>query len=613
MKNLVSAMCILILTLSIVKGQDLAGYEVVDNDQVGLTVAANEKWGTAVADIDRNGWPDIFTIRWSSPGYSRVYFNDQGVFTDITEQTPLEAIESQEFRTTTPSLVDFDNDGDKDIYFGTDKAIHLLRNDDNTFVDVAESVGLIGGKPGFVSSYEFRIGVWADYDLDGDLDVAIGQENNPNLLFFKNEGGTFVDVASELGFEGVTVHEGPFDYPSGTRGTRHLQWVDFDLDGDPDLCVGGKLFRNDNGQFTEISESVGFNPSQIQNADWFDYDNDGDLDYYKNVVRPAGDDVNELWENQDGTFVDVSLETGVDLRDRFAGLTIGDYENDGDQDIFIQLNIAPSLDVLLVNDEVVPGVRAFADVAEFVGITKTGDRKGAAFLDYDKDGFLDIYIPSADHSHILYHNLTIDNNWVGFILEGTESNRDAIGTLVKVVAGGQTQIRYTKIPTGWLVQDNPWVHFGLGKTTSIDSVIIRWPLGRVEVLTDVAINQYHEIKEGEATSVDNSVDKTSQPTSWCLEQNYPNPFSARGGSALGVNPQTSIVYELPKGSYVRLEIFNLLGQKVATLVDEKHGIGRYQIIWNGRNDNYQLLPSGIYIYRLQVRDAVLMRKMAFTR
>ena len=109
--------CILILSSGPVFGQeDFAGFEVMDNNSIGLTVAPFEKWGTAVADIDRNGWPDLFTIRWASPGYSRLYLNDNGIFNDITDQTTLRNIENQETGTTTVAFVDFDNDGDVDIF-----------------------------------------------------------------------------------------------------------------------------------------------------------------------------------------------------------------------------------------------------------------------------------------------------------------------------------------------------------------------------------------------------------------------------------------------------------------------------------------------------------------
>jgi hypothetical protein len=368
-----------------------------------------------------------------------------------------------------------------------------------------------------------------------------------------------------------------------------VQWIDFDLDGDLDLSARAWIYRNDNGTFTEVSESIGLTPSQPQNTAWFDYDNDGYLDYFHSVSSASGSDYNELFENQNGTFVNISESVfAVPMQNKYRGLSIGDFDNDGDQDIFLNIN-ENTLDVMLLNEEVEPGVRVFDDVAEFIGITKIGDRKCGSFFDYDRDGFLDIYLTSAEFSHILYHNVTNSNNWVGFILEGTVSNRDAIGTLVKVYSGGKAQIRFTSVPTDYQNQDNPWVHFGIGKDTSIDSVVIRWPLGLKQVLLDVEINQYHEIKEGEVSSVPNSEDENQQPTDFRLSQNYPNPF----------NSSTQIGYALPSNALVKVAIYDLAGRLVTVLVDGPQPSGFYNISWSGRNINGLSVPSGEYFCKIE--------------
>ncbi len=584
---------------------DLAGFELVDNASVGLTVAPFEKWGTSVADIDRNGWPDIFTIRWARPGYSRIYLNDGGTFQDITDSnTPLPTIEADESHTRTVSIIDYDNDGDKDLFFGTDTTVFFLRNNDGVFEEISRSIGLITIKPpGLIARWDVNIGCWADYDLDGDLDVVISQTNNPDFYFYRNDDGMFTNIAEEVGLTGMVP---PGSNPPGSGGdngniTARMQWVDFDLDGDPDISSGKYLLRNDDGVFTDVAESVGFRPSNaIDNADWFDFDNDGDLDYFKSVNSPQSEGANELWINDDGMFVNVSAEViGLELRDRYKGVTVADFDNDTDQDIFIQLNLDDKRDLLLLNDEVEPSVRVLTDIAEFVGITKLGDRKGAAWLDYNMDGFMDLYIPSAQFNHILYRNLTNNGNWVGFMLEGTQSNRDALGTLVKLYADGQMQMRYTKAPTSWLTQDNPYVHFGLGFATSIDSLVIRWPLGMEEVLTDVAVNRYHHVTEGAATSVDAVITET--PDNFTLLQNYPNPFNAG----------TVIEYNLPQAAHVKLTIYNLQGQKVATLVDERQNANVHRVKWSGRDSADQQVATGVYFYRLSTDQFVTMNKMIF--
>ena len=386
---------------------------IEDNASVGLTADPFERWGMAVSDIDRNGYPDIFVNRWSSPGFSRIYINEGGTFQDITSQSPIEQIEidTEETSTRTTVWVDYDNDGDRDLAMSTNKQIHLLRNDNNVFTDVSEETGFVGIiPPGFITEWDLTIGGWADYDLDGDLDCVISQVNNDNLYLFRNDDGHFTNVATEAGLDNA---------PSVDE-SRH-NWMDIDLDGDPDLFSQYHFYRNDNGVFTEITDELGF--SELEDCNYrrfFDYDNDGDLDFFKSVSSATAASTSQVFENQDGVFVDVSESLGLTItRDRYRNMAIGDIDNDGDQDVFLHINITNTPDVVLLNDEYEPGVRGFIDVAEFIGVTVMGDRKGCAFLDYDKDGFLDIYVPSAEFYHILYHNTASNGaNWVSFILEG---------------------------------------------------------------------------------------------------------------------------------------------------------------------------------------------------
>jgi hypothetical protein len=324
--------------------------------------------------------------------------------------------------------------------------------------------------------------------------------------------------------------------------------------------------------------------------------------FFKSVGDATAAGTNEVWENRNGVFVNVTMDVGLTLsRNRYRGMTIGDFDNDGDKDIFLQLNIDPSLDCLLVNDELSSGARAFEDVAEFAGITKTGDRKGSAFLDYDMDGFLDIYLPSAEHNHILYHNLH-DNgtNWIGFRLEGVVSNRSAIGSLVTIHTGDKKQVCYTICGNGNLRQDNPYVHFGLGYLTKVDSAVIHWPSGTHQLLSGLAINTYHKIKEKAAIDrVDDAGVNHQAPHTCRLEQNYPNPF----------NPSTHLAFLLNKRTRVRLEVMDALGKRLVTLIDAEHPSGHHDVIWNGCDELGMKVATGIYFYRMVTDDFSMTRKM----
>jgi hypothetical protein len=592
-KKIYESLVLLLFTLLLYNtsliAQDLSAFELVDNISVGLTPAGFSKRGGCMVDIDRNGWPDIYTLKYNGPGYSRLFTNNQGYFTDITHQTPLKQIEDVDgIRTFNVVWVDFDNDGDRDCSFGTNKEIYLLRNDNNVLTDISEETGFIAPKPpGFIIEWHLSVCAWADVDLDGDLDCLVYQYNNKNMYLFRNDDGMFTNIATEAGLDSTHLSVDGFLNP--------IVFTDWDMDGDPDICGRTDIFANENGVYRDVTEEIGLHEVTIVNhKDFFDYDNDGDLDYLTITGKPD-DGYNELYENQGGDFVNVSQETGIiNMRDLYRGCSTGDFDNDGDQDIFIQLNIPQSLDALLVNDEVEPGVHVFADVAEFVGITQTGDRIGGGFFDYDKDGFLDLYIHSAEHNHILYHNLGVSGgNWIGLILEGTLSNRDAVGSFIWLYyKSGKKQLRYTKAGSDYLRQDNPWVHFGIGFETEIDSIVIRWPLGYKQVLTGLEINQYHNIKEPDYSAVKLHQASSITPKQIEISQNYPNPF----------NPKTSINFNLLKTNRVELKIFNSIGQPIRTFKSKIFTSGPHSIEWDGQNDFGDDVVSGIYFYNLKASN-----------
>nr|MBD3288113.1 T9SS type A sorting domain-containing protein [candidate division KSB1 bacterium] len=579
--------------------QDIPFFEVADNEALGLTPVLLDRWGCSSADIDRNGWPDIYNNKWRGRLESQIYMNDGGYFTDIYGNSPeLSAAEMEGNATRTPVLVDFDNDGDRDLMFGTDYNLFMFRNDDNVFVNVTEDLGIESGSPGFVSIYGYEMSAWIDWDLDGDLDALVAQTNNPDYILYRNDGDQFVDIAGEVGLEGMNE--------LGDRGDRgfdtgRIQWIDWDGDGDPDLSAGWKLFRNDDGYLNEVSESVGFTPfKEIRFCDWFDYDLDGDFDFFLQGYSNH----DELWRNEGGTFVDATQDVGLDLftDDGQATLNIGDLDNDGDEDLFFSINDWEDIEALLINYEE-DGVRSLIEVASYAGFGIVGDRKGAAILDYDMDGLLDIFCPSLQYGSIVYHNLgpEAQNNWIGLDLWGTESNKDGVGSLVECYAGGNKYVRYKVTPSTWKVQDNPYIHFGIGQATSIDSVVIHWSRGIKQVLINPEINQYHKVEESAGTSV--QVKNNSTPQTLNLAQNYPNPF----------NPETKITYELPENSNVLLEVYNLAGQKVATLVNAQQHAGRQEVIWNGKDFSGIDMPSGVYLYRLHVNDHILTKKMMLVR
>ncbi len=593
---------LLLCACSMISAQDLGIplFQVADRAALGIPVVSYDRWGCTVADIDRNGWPDVNNVKWRGAAGSQVYLNFNGVFTDISANSPqLIAIESAGNANRTPVYVDFDNDGDRDLFLGTDKTHHLFRNDNNVFTDITAAMGITSSVPGFFNVYGYEMSVWADFDRDGDNDCVVNQTNNTSLIFYRNDLTRFVNIAAEVGLKNVL--------PTGADGDRgyytgRMQWVDFDNDGDPDLNCGYLLFRNDNGHFTEVSQTVGFLPQHTMwFHEWLDYDNDGDMDFVKFLGG------SQLLRNDGGVFVDVSADVSLDLftRPHQASCNLGDFDNDGDVDIFVQINGGgePDPEALLLNDVDQTGQISFVDVGFYANMITNGDRFGAAVLDHDMNGLLDIFIPSQDYGYIMYHNLGLEtpNNWIGFDLWGTKSARDPLGTLVTLYAGGKRQIRYTKAANTWKIQDNPYVHFGIGQAAAIDSLVIRWPLGNVQVLKNLAINQYHKITESGGTEVIEF--KPTKPLEYNLAQNYPNPF----------NPETQIEYSLPTTGEVLLEVFNMTGQKVAVLVKGVQDAGRHTVQWRGCDDSNHPLPSGMYLYQLSAGHMIAAKKMMFIR
>lgn len=583
---------------AITRAQEVPLFVKTESEPIGLPKVLVDRWGNSSADIDRNGWPDIYNNKWRGHLDSEIYMNYNGHFTNIYVNSPeLQAAEWEGNATRTPVLVDFDNDGDRDLMIGFDYSHHMFRNDNLVFVDITVPLGLINKVPGFVSVYGYEQSAWIDWDNDGDLDCLMAQTNNPNYIFYRNDGDKFVDIAASVGLKGV--NELGNDGDRGFNMTR-VQWIDWDLDGDPDLSAGWKLFRNDNGYLNDVSNAVGFLPfHRIRFCDWFDYDLDGDLDFF--LVGYENRD--EIWRNDNGVFVNATQETMLDLftDDSQSTLNVGDFDNDGDQDCFMSINDHEDIEAMLLNDDD-GGTRTFVSVAQFAGFADLiGDRKGASILDYDMDGNLDILSPSLDFGMLVYHNTGLQdpNNWIGLDLWGSKSNKDAIGSLVTLYANGKKLIRYTKVAQSWKMQDNPYVHFGIGKATAIDSLVIRWPRGDVQVYKNLAINKYHKIVESTSSAVFNRGSQV--PEKMTLEQNYPNPF----------NPVTRIVYHIAQPGNVHIAIYDLAGRKVKTLVDGQQPGGQNTVQWDGRDDQGRAVASGVYYYRMVADNLSQSRKMIF--
>ncbi len=274
---------------------------------------------------------------------------------------------------------DYDVDGDLDLFVGfRGRANRLYRNDAGAFTDVAAELGL-------ADEEETRAAAWGDYDGDGDLDLYVGFADSmpkPNRLYRSDDKGQrFTDVAAEVG-----VQE--------TGNTRQPVFVDYDGDGDVDLFVAfrdkpNRLYRNDGGTFTDVTSASGAgDPRRTVGAVWFDMDGDGDLDLF--TANQNGDEDGVFRNQGDGTFRDVAAELGMNQPGRTeaqgsVGVAVADYDNDGDLDLFVP-SYGP--DVLWQNQ----GDGTFRNVAAGTPLAAEAHSVAAAWGDYDNDGWVDLFV-----------------------------------------------------------------------------------------------------------------------------------------------------------------------------------------------------------------------------
>ncbi len=523
--------------------------------------------GMAWGDYDNDGDIDLYV--GNNGQANRLYRNDNGFFADATT-TPLNDANSA----NGVAWGDYDNDGDLDLYVvNYGEANKLLRNDGGgTFAD-ATSGPL--GDTGYGDSC-----AWGDYDNDGDVDLYVTNYDGPNKLFRNEGGGTFTDASSA-----------PVNDSSSTGGCA---WGDYDNDGDLDLYIANyysatnKLFRNDGGgTFVDATTAPLGNADEGVGVAWGDYDNDGDLDIY--LVNNGQD--NKLFRNDGGgSFTDVTsgplVGGGYDF-----GCTWGDYDNDGDLDLYVTMGYC--CNQLLRND----GGGTFVDDTTGPLGDASSYSLGTAFGDYDNDGDLDIYVANVgtfDYAKLFRNLLGYENTWIHVNLVGTDSNKAAIGARVRVVTGRGSQIREVSGGSGMRSQDSLTAEFGLGSETLVDSIIVSWPSGNTDVITNLVANQFVLITET-GTSIGDD-----DRWSFALSGNAPNPFAR----------ETRIRYELPSAARVHLAVYSVAGRKVRSLVDgEPRAAGRHEVRWEGRDDTGASVAAGVYFYRLEAGGRTVTRRM----
>ena len=433
-----------------------------------------------------------------------------GKFTDVTEQAGV----GGDLFSMAAIAADYDNDGYVDLLVTGYGRVILYRNKgDGTFEDVTEKAGI--KVPGW------SIGsTWLDYDRDGCVDLFIGRyvkfdpeyrsyyaaDNYPgpldyepetNVLLHNNCNGTFTDVSEKSGIS---------RFKGRAMGATA---ADFDLDGYPDIYVANDktenfLFHNrKDGTFEEIAESAGVAYGQSgENTSamgpvFLDFDHDGRVDLWVSDSK-----YNRLMKNLGKLkFEDVTERAGISqLAAQYVswGTGVHDFDNDGRDDIFVAhgglIHMIPQEHSVFRN----AGDWKFEDVSLSAGPffeTKSVAR-GAAFADYDNDGKIDVFIVNLGGPAFLLHNVSPNaNHWISVKLVGHKSNRDGIGAQVEVLAGGSRQQHERTAGSGYLSQDDPRVHFGLGSAAKVDKLTVTWPSGNRQALENVAADRVVTVEE----------------------------------------------------------------------------------------------------------------------
>ncbi len=539
---------------------------------------------------------------------------------------------------------DYNADGLDDLYIsvrdGQNKLYQNLGR--GQFLDVGAPAGVDYGEGS-------RLAAWGDLNNDGYPELYLANYDRPDVLYQNNGDGTFTDVSLQARIYNVA---NPFS----------VSLADINADSWLDIYVANfksenRLFLNKgDGTFSDYTYLSGALDTQnAMGTVFFDFDNDRDLDLY--LVHDG--QPNLFYENiGEGRFEDVSLRAGVDDAGSGMGVDAGDVNNDGWLDLYIT-NLYEN--VLYLNN----GDGTFTNIAKNAGVDDYGMGWGTNFLDYNNDGLLDIYVANdsyfSPYPNVLYQNkgdltfemvqaedpisswqgaygsacadidldgrvdIAIANTgsndyaqlfknensvgaWIGFRLEGKESNRDAVGARIEIWDEfGIKRIKEVASGTGYAAQNSLMQHFGMGTAVHIDSLRIFWPSGFQQTIKKLDAGFYYHIPEGEApVPIDRSITSSNQLLTELnarLQAVYPNPS----------NSVFEIELKIEQADRYRLSILDLYGREIRRLHQGRFSSGERRLQWDGRNESGVLMPAGSYFIALTSAKRQVLKLIMLTK
>jgi hypothetical protein len=492
--------------------------------------------GVCWIDYDNDGWPDLYLVNGATLANlqgrvpqrttNHLYRNNHdGTFTDVTAKTGVPG-RGWGFGCV---AADYNNDGYTDLLVTNFGPNILYKNrGDGTFADVTEKAGVGGGNIWHAGA------AFGDYDRDGNLDLFVpgyldfdaakpelksceyrgvmvhacgplGYRGAPDALYHNNGDGTFTDVTARANVADKKLYFG-----------FQAVFEDFDNDGWPDLLVGNDsnpnyFYRNKHdGTFEElgVASGVAFSGDGKEMSTMGiavgDYDHDGNMDIF--ITTFANDNYILFHNDGRGLFTDVSYPSGIGeptIPNLGWATFFFDYDNDGHPDLFCANgHVFPEVDGAIRESYRQPlqlfrnmGNGKFREVTKEALSLQPQAARGGAFADYNNDGGLDMAVSLMDSKPLLLENVAAKRgNWLRVKLTGTKCNRQAVGARVKVTAGGLTQYGSVRAGESYLSCNDPRLHFGLGDASQAD-VEVTWPGGETEKFTAIQANRQLDIRQ----------------------------------------------------------------------------------------------------------------------
>ncbi len=508
----------------------------------------------AVSDFNRDGWQDFYLANSGEGSLNRLYRNDgDGTFTDVAQALGVADVNQPGTGVSMGAVWgDYDNDGYEDLFLYKYGRPELFHNDaGQRFTRVSERAGL----PRWANA---NTALWWDYDRDGRLDLFLAGYWAEDVDLWNLKTTRIMPESFEYANNGGRKYvfrnrgDGTFDETSAALGIRSTRWTlaaaaaDLRGTGYPDLFLANdygisEFFANEGGKrFVEIGREagVGRTPKSGMNAAFGDVFNDGRLSIYKTNISEPGVLVqaNDLWVPRLGASGSVEYDNlasamGVDLGGWSWGAQFGDLNNDGTLDLYLVngyvsagertsywydfSEIAVGHSAIIADAAHWPAMRGrslsgyqrkrvwlndglgrFTDVAQDVGANDVFDGRAVALADLANRGVLDVIVANQRGPALVYRNTVRDgHHWIGIELEGTASNRSAIGARVEVVWDRGRQVQEVSGGSGFSAQNQRRLHFGLGTAAAVDRVVIRWTSGRTDTLVKPAIDRVHRLQE----------------------------------------------------------------------------------------------------------------------